>query len=63
MANRAKQPAGNGHYVQFPPEADDDFDVVEAEEISAWQQKLNERFGLGKGRLTVIEEPTAHAQA
>lgn len=56
MANRAKQHAPSGSRLQFPPEADSDFDTVPVEQIEAWQEKLNERFGLGQGSLKVIEE-------
>ena len=59
MAQRAKQPTGTGKYVQFPPEADEEFDVVPQGQITSWQDRLNERFGLGKGRLKVLEEPEA----
>lgn len=56
MANRAKQPAPNNANVQFPPEADTEFDIVKPEQIAAWNAKLTNRFGLGQGRLTVIED-------
>ncbi|WP_138069851.1 hypothetical protein [Sulfitobacter sp. EhC04] len=56
MAYRAKQPAPNGSKVQFPPEACGDFDVVAVEKIEAWRNKLNERFGIGQGKLRVVQE-------
>lgn len=56
MANRAKQPAPNGSQVQFPPEADSDFDVVSVDDIGAWRDKLEARFGLGQCNLRVLEE-------
>jgi hypothetical protein len=56
MASRAKQPAPNGGQVQFPPEADGDFDVVSLEEIAALRKDLNQRFGIGQGRLKVVQE-------
>lgn len=42
----------------FPPEADGQFDVVPDEKIATWREKLAERFGIGSGRLTPIEEPS-----
>lgn len=56
MANRAKQPVRNGALVQFPPEADGDFDVVPSAEIAEWQEKLNKRFGIGSGKLRTLED-------
>lgn len=56
MANRAKQPTSSGPFLQFPPEADGDFDVVDLTTIAAWRGKLNERFRLGEGRLVVVED-------
>lgn len=58
MAQRLEMP----DFVEkttFPPEADGDFDAVPTEKITEWREKLNARFGIGKGRLTVISEPTA----
>lgn len=55
MANRAKQPTINGRGAQFPPEADGEFDVVSQEEIDSWREKLNERFGIGKGKLKSLD--------
>tara|TARA_B100000949_G_C13956470_1_gene315094 strand:+ start:398 stop:547 length:150 start_codon:yes stop_codon:yes gene_type:complete len=46
-------------YVQFPPEADGKFDTVSDEQVASWQQKLNQRFGIGAGRLKVLDEPKA----
>jgi hypothetical protein len=45
--------------VAFPPEADGEFDTVPTVKIAEWREKLNARFGIGKGRLTVISEPSA----
>ncbi len=59
MANRAKQPAPNAAMVQFPPEADGDFGLVTEDQVQAWQQKLNKRFGIGAGKLVAVEEPCA----
>ncbi len=59
MANRAKQPAPNAAMVQFPPEADGDFGLVTEAQVASWQTKLNERFGIGTGKLRIIEEPCA----
>jgi len=59
MAQRAKQPVTNGRGVQFPPEADGEFDIVELEEIAAWREKLNERFGIGQGKLKSLDVVTA----
>lgn len=58
MAQRLEKP----DFVEkstFPPEADGDFDTVPTHKITEWREKLNDRFGLGKGRLTVISEPAA----
>ncbi|WP_146038668.1 hypothetical protein [Paracoccus sp. SY] len=44
----------------FAPEADACFDVVAEEKIEAWRTKLNERFGIGQGRLVSLDE---HAHA
>lgn len=45
-------------YNAFPPEAEGDFDVVEQGKIAEWREKLNERFGIGQGKLEAIEEPS-----
>jgi hypothetical protein len=42
----------------FPPEADGDFKTVPIQDITEWREKLNARFGIGQGRLSVISEPT-----
>lgn len=59
MANRAKKPTPRAGNVQFPPEADGEFDEVSVEEIEAWREKLNARFGIGQGKLKVIQEVCA----
>jgi len=56
MAQRAMHPTNNGGGMQFPPEADGDFDVVPQAEISAWREKLNERFGIGKGEYKSLDD-------
>lgn len=61
MAQRAKQPVRGGKFVQFPPEADAEFEAVNEADIVSWREKLNERFGIGKGRLVVVEEVEARA--
>lgn len=45
---------------RFAPEADACFEVVSEDKIDAWRQELNERFGIGHGRLVSLDEP-AHA--
>lgn len=55
MAHRAKQPTMSVRGAQFPPEADGDFDVVSQESIDAWRLKLNERFGIGQGKLRSLD--------
>lgn len=55
MAQRVKQPTMSGRSEQFPPEADGEFDVVSQDEISAWRDKLNARFGIGKGKLRTLD--------
>lgn len=59
MAYRAKQPAPNAAMVQFPPEADGDFGLVTDAQVDSWQKKLNDRFGIGAGKLVAVEEPCA----
>ncbi len=59
MAQRAMQPTQNGGGMQFPPEADGEFKVVPVAEISAWREKLNERFGLGKGEYESLDTTAA----
>ncbi|WP_370285093.1 hypothetical protein [Pseudooceanicola nanhaiensis] len=55
MAHRAMKTAQGQNGVQFPPEADGDFEVVKREEILAWREKLNERFGIGQGKLKSLD--------
>ena len=55
MAQKLMQTKNNGY--QFPPEADGEFEVVSDEAIATLREKLAERFGIGQGRLEVIEEP------
>lgn len=50
---------GSGTRNTFPPEANGDFDTVPTQEIIEWREKLSARFGIGKGRLSVISEPSA----
>jgi hypothetical protein len=38
-------------------EADGEFAVVDVKDISASTQKLNERFGIGSGKLRVVDDP------
>lgn len=62
MAQRQRAHAGGyatGCGKVFSPEADVIFDVVPEAEIASWREKLNERYGIGTGRLLVIEEPRA----
>lgn len=54
MAQRAKQPTYD-RSEQFPPEADGDFDVVSQDEIAAWREKLNARFGIGQDKLRPLD--------
>lgn len=61
MAQRAKKPARGGQYSQFPPEADADFGIVPVEDIASWRENLNVRFGIGSGRLKVIEDVETRA--
>lgn len=48
----------NGKVKQFPPEANGDFDVVSTETIAVWREKLSKKFGIGTGKLEVLEEPS-----
>lgn len=56
MAYRVSKPTMNNRGAVFPPEADTEFDIVETEEIAAWQEKLNKRFGIGSGKLKPLDE-------
>jgi hypothetical protein len=56
MAHRLKKSDSN-RANGFPPEADDDFDMVPDDEINALRERMRERFGIGEKRLIVIEEP------
>lgn len=51
--------SGDEDRRRFPPEADGDFGVVSEREIEEWRAKLNERYGIGKGKLQAIEEPVS----
>ena len=42
---------------QFPREADAEFGVVPDAEIAEWREKLSRRFGIGQGKLRVIDDP------
>lgn len=55
MAQRVKQPTMNGRSEQFPPEADDEFEMVSQKEIDAWREKLNARFGIGQGQFRSLD--------
>lgn len=48
---------------RFPPEADGHFDIVPEAEIAEWREKLNARFGIGKGKLKVIDDPARASKA
>lgn len=56
MAQRARLPEHRTKPVDFPPEADADFDLVREADVAAWRAKLNQRFGIGSGRLVVVDE-------
>lgn len=55
MAQKLRQNSSR-HENDFPPEADGEFDVVAEQKIAQWQEKLNARFGIGTGKLRVIED-------
>lgn len=55
MAQRAMKAAQSRDGVQFPPEADGDFDVVPVEDIDAWRKKLSKRFSIGQGKLRSLD--------
>lgn len=42
---------------RFPPEANGQFDVVPESEIDDLNRLMAEKYGIGEGRLEVIEEP------
>lgn len=48
---------GFGPAKRFPPEADGNFDVVPEAEIAELREKLNARYGIGKGKLKVVDDP------
>ncbi len=52
-----------GPVKRFPPEAEGQFDVVPEREIAELRDKLNARFGIGKGKLKVIDDPASAAKA
>jgi hypothetical protein len=56
MAQKLKK-GDSRHENHFPPEADGIFDVVPTHEIEQWRKKLNAQYGIGAGKLTIIEEP------
>jgi hypothetical protein len=56
---RSKAVAGPAK--RFPPEADGQFEVVPEAEIAAWREKLNARYGIGTGKLKVVDDPFATA--
>lgn len=58
MTQKTRKLAMNSMNMQFPPEADGEFAVVDVKDISAWRQKLNERFGIGSGKLRVVDDPS-----
>lgn len=60
MAQKLAKPEF-GAKSTFPPEADGDFDTVPTQKISEWRDKLNARFGIGQGKLSVVSEPSAEA--
>jgi hypothetical protein len=47
--------------LEFSPEAYKDFGLVKQAQVEAWQEKLNERFGIGFGRLVPIADTPGHA--
>ncbi|MGH1414860.1 MAG: hypothetical protein ACRBB0_15335 [Pelagimonas sp.] len=58
MAQRAHAYGRNvSNHQSFPREADSEFEPVEDAKITEWREKLNARFGIGKGNLVVIDEP------
>lgn len=59
MAQRRSKPPMASSFIlrQFPPEADGKFDVVSEAEITQWRERLSQRFGIGEGRLRVVDDP------
>lgn len=55
MARKQARNAKDG-FIDFPREADTEFDVVADEKIAAWNGAIRERFGIGEGNLQVIED-------
>lgn len=55
MAQKLRKP--DNEQVKFPPEADADFEIVSDQDIASWRADLEKRYGIGKGKLVVIEEP------
>lgn len=51
--------SSQGKTKKFPPEADETFGVVLEKDVAAWREKLNATYGIGDGRLVVIEDPAA----
>ena len=57
MTQRAQKPGASSKLVQFPPEADGEFGIVAERDIAVWREKLNKRYGIGSGRLRVVDDP------
>lgn len=61
MAHRMVKHSNAAQFRPFPPEADGDFPVVPQIEIAVWREKLNAEFGIGQGKIEVVEDPFATA--
>ncbi len=59
MAHKLQIASDNTKELWFPPEADGDFDVVEASKIAEWREKLADKFGIGSGKMTPIDDPVS----
>lgn len=57
MAQKLKKHS-SVYTTAFPPEANGEFGTVSTQKISEWREKLNERFGIGQGKLDVVAEPS-----
>lgn len=61
MARRMVKHTAAAQFRQFSPEADGAFPVVPEAKIVAWRDKLNAKYGIGVGKLKVVDDPFAAA--
>lgn len=57
MAHKLQIDNENTKEMWFPPEADGDFSVVDTSKIADWREKLADRFSIGAGKMTPVDDP------